>query len=69
MDTILARLCQIEVELSDLYYNNQHGSFDMDGNQRRNLSEEYVFLSRKLREANANPTDTDQSLLRRRYVT
>lgn len=46
---ILQRLCQIEVELSDLHYANKHGngSFDVDGNRRRRLSEEHVFLSRQ----------------------
>lgn len=45
---ILSRLCDIERELSDLHEANKHGSFDMDGNQRRGLSEEYVFLGRQL---------------------
>lgn len=45
---ILSRLCEIECELSDLHEANKYGSFDMDGNKRRNLSEEYVFLSRQL---------------------
>lgn len=45
---ILSRLCEIERELSDLHEANKHGSFDMDGNKRRNLSEEHIFLSRQL---------------------
>lgn len=43
---LLFRMAQIETELSSLHYQNQHSTVDMDGNKRRNLGEEQVFLRR-----------------------
>lgn len=61
-DEILTRLCEVEHELSQLHESNKHGSFDMDGNKRRNLGEEHVFLSRQL-EASDNCGGLVQTLM------
>jgi hypothetical protein len=50
-DKINYQIYEIEKELSDLFFRNKYeGSFDLSSNQRRNLSEEWIFLHRRLKE-------------------
>ena len=43
-EEIFRRLCNITVELSDIYYENRRASVDMFGNRRESLSSEWVFF-------------------------
>lgn len=58
-DEILWRLCDIEVELSDIHIANKTGSFDMDRSRRRNLSEEHVMLTREYNRLDTKPQEAD----------
>lgn len=57
-EEILARLCAIEVELSNLHYDGQRSTVDMFGNQRRTLSEESVYLTKQLERLNNETENT-----------